>query len=360
MKTDDFDYELPEKFIAQQPAEPRDSCKLMVLNRDGSIEHRIFRDIIEYLNPGDLLVVNDTRVLPARLLGHKETTGGAAETLLLDKVPGTPDTAHEQTWNCLVKPGKRLKPGAVIEYRRAGGDEGTPILRGEVVSIDPGNGSRAVRFTSLDASLDLDGALHAVGHTPLPPYITSFSGDDEMYQTVYSNRDEERSAAAPTAGLHFTEELLERIKAKGVGVAKVDLEVGIDTFRLVQEDDPTEHEMHTERYTVSPETVSAIERTKEQGGRVIAVGTTSVRSLESAAASGKLEPCTRAQTSLYILPGYTYRVCDAIITNFHVPRSTLMMLVSAFSGRDNIMNAYEQAKLHDYRFFSFGDAMLLL
>lgn len=357
MKTDDFDYDLPERFIAQAPADPRDSCKLMVVHKDGSFEHRIFHDIIDYLNPGDLLVVNDTRVLPARLLGHKKGTGGAAETLLLDKVKGALDTDAEQTWDCLVKPGKRLKPGAVVEYREHGGDEGEPILQGEVVSIDPDNGSRAVRFTPLvDATVDA--LIHRVGHTPLPPYITEYTGDEEMYQTVYSR--EERSAAAPTAGLHFTEALLERIEAKGVSVATVDLEVGLDTFRLVNEDDPLQHKMHTELYTVSPETVAAVQKTKAAGGRVIAVGTTSVRSLESACASGELEPQSRAATSLYILPGYEYRVCDAIITNFHVPRSTLMMLVSAFSGRETIMNAYEEAKAHDYRFFSFGDAMLLL
>ena len=357
MKTDDFDYDLPERFIAQAPADPRDSCKLMVVRKDGSLEHRIFRDIIEYLNPGDLLVVNDTRVLPARLLGHKKGTGGAAEMLLLDKVKGAAGTDAEQTWDCLVKPGKRLKPGAMVEYRERGGDEGAPILQGEIISIDPDNGSRAVRFTPL-VDESVDALIHRVGHTPLPPYITEYTGDEEMYQTVYSR--EERSAAAPTAGLHFTEELLERIKAKGVGVATVDLEVGLDTFRLVNEDDPLQHKMHTELYTVSPETVAAVRETKARGGRVIAVGTTSVRSLESAAASGELKPQSRAATSLYILPGYEYKVCDAIITNFHVPRSTLMMLVSAFSGRETIMNAYEQAKAHEYRFFSFGDAMLLL
>ena len=202
--------------------------------------------------------------------------------------------------------------------------------------------------------------FHKVGHTPLPPYITQYKGDEELYQTVYSRPDLERSAAAPTAGLHFTEELLDRIKAKGVNVATVDLEVGLDTFRLVEEENAEDHKMHTELYTVSPETVQMIRDTKAAGGRVIAVGTTSVRSLESAARSGELAPCSRAATNLYIMPGYEYKVVDAIITNFHVPRSTLMMLVSAFSTRDIIMNAYEQAKEHGYRFFSFGDAMMLL
>lgn len=353
MKTEDFDYELPEKFIAQQPAIPRDSCKLMVVSRDGSLEHRVFRDIGEYLHPGDLLVVNETRVLPARLLGHKKGTGGAAEALLLDKVADAPDTADEQTWNCLVKPGKRLKTCARMEFEH----DGEVVLEGEVMGIDEANGSRSVRLTTPGA-MSVDEAIHLVGHTPLPPYIKEYAGDDEFYQTVYST--EERSAAAPTAGLHFTVGLLDELKTAGVDIASVHLEVGLDTFRIVSEDDPLDHEMHTELYTVPPKTVRAIKEAKARGGRVIAVGTTSVRSLESAAAGGALEPCTRAATSLYILPGYEFKVCDAIITNFHVPRSTLMMLVSAFSGRETIMDAYETAKTEGYRFFSFGDAMLLL
>lgn len=356
MRTDDFDYDLPQRFIAQAPAVPRDSCKLMVLARDGSIQHRVFSDIVEYVDAGDVLVVNDTRVLPARLLGCKAMTGGAVEALLLDKVADAPDGPREQTWNCLVKPGKRLKPGAVMEFRDDEG-AGEPLLRGEVVGIDASNGSRAVRFSSC-CDADIDELVHRIGHVPLPPYITDYDGDGELYQTVYSR--EERSAAAPTAGLHFTDELLARIAAKGAAIVHVTLEVGLDTFRLVDEDDPLQHSMHTERYSVPPETVAAIAAAKEAGGRVIAVGTTTVRSLESAAASGQLAPCERAATSLYILPGYEFRVCDAIVTNFHVPRSTLMMLVSAFSGRENILNAYEEAKAHGYRFFSFGDAMLLV
>lgn len=353
MKTEDFDYELPEKFIAQQPAIPRDSCKLMVVNRDGGLEHRVFRDIGDYLHPGDLLVVNETRVLPARLLGHKKGTGGAAEALLLDKVADAPDTVDEQTWNCLVKPGKRLKTCARMEFEH----NGEVVLEGEIMGIDEANGSRSARFTTPGA-MSVDEAIHLVGHTPLPPYIKEYAGDDEFYQTVYST--EERSAAAPTAGLHFTVGLLDELKAAGVDIASVHLEVGLDTFRIVSEDDPLDHEMHTELYTVPPKTVRAIKEAKARGGRVIAVGTTSVRSLESAAAGGALEPRTRAATSLYILPGYEFKVCDAIITNFHVPRSTLMMLVSAFSGRETIMDAYETAKVEGYRFFSFGDAMLLL
>lgn len=353
MKTEDFDYKLPEKFIAQEPAIPRDSCRLMVVRRDGSLEHRVFREIGEYLRAGDLLVVNETRVLPARLLGHKQGTGGAVETLLLDKVEGAPDTDDEQTWNCLVKPGKRLKPGVHVEYEH----EGAVVLEGEVLSIDPANGSRSVRFTA-PGFTSVDAAIHLVGHTPLPPYIKGYAGDEELYQTVYARN--ERSTAAPTAGLHFTPELLDQLRDAGVNIAYVDLEVGLDTFRIVSESDPLDHEMHTELYTVPAATVEAIEQTKANGGRVFAVGTTSVRSLESAAASGALAPCTRAATNLYILPGYEFRVCDGIITNFHVPKSTLMMLVSAFSGRDTIMAAYETAKAEGYRFFSFGDAMLLL
>ena len=355
MRTADFDYDLPESYIAQAPADPRDSCKLMVVHKDGALEHRIFRDVIDYLNPGDLLVVNETRVLPARLLGNKVGTGGAVECLLLNKSEGAPDTAVEQTWECLVKPGKRLKPGALMEFKDA---DGRVILHGEVTDILPENGARVVRLTPQGNAVSVDLAMHLVGRTPLPPYITEYKGDDEMYQTVYSKT--ERSAAAPTAGLHFTQELLERIKEKGVRVATVDLEVGLGTFRTVNEDDPAEHDMHVELYTVPQATVDAVRETKAAGGRVIAVGTTSVRSLESAAADGELEAKNRAATKLYIMPGYEYKVVDSIITNFHVPRSTLLMLVSAFSSRDIVMNAYEEAKRNDYRFFSFGDSMMLL
>lgn len=355
MRTADFDYDLPESYIAQAPADPRDSCKLMVVHKDGALEHRIFRDVIDYLNPGDLLVVNETRVLPARLLGNKVGTGGAVECLLLNKSEGAPDTAAEQTWECLVKPGKRLKPGALMEFKDA---DGQVILHGEVIDILPENGARVVRLTPQGNAVSVDLAMHLVGRTPLPPYITEYKGDDEMYQTVYSKT--ERSAAAPTAGLHFTQELLDRIKEKGVRVAAVDLEVGLGTFRTVNEDDPAEHDMHVELYTVPQTTVDAVKETKAAGHRVIAVGTTSVRSLESAAADGELEAKNRAATKLYIMPGYEYKVVDSIITNFHVPRSTLLMLVSAFSSRDIVMNAYEEAKRNDYRFFSFGDSMMLL
>lgn len=356
MRTSDFDYDLPESYIAQAPADPRDSCKLMVVDRKtGAIEHHVFRDVIDFINPGDLLVVNETRVLPARLLGNKVGTGGAVECLLLNKSADARDCAEEQTWECLVKPGKRLKPGALMEFKDA---DGQVILHGEVIDILPENGARVVRLTPQGTAVSVDLATHLVGRTPLPPYITEYKGDDEMYQTVYSKT--ERSAAAPTAGLHFTEELLERIKAKGANIATVDLEVGLGTFRTVNEEDPSQHDMHVELYSVPQATVDAVKATKAAGGRVIAVGTTSVRSLESAAATGELMPKDRAATKLYIMPGYEYKVVDSIITNFHVPRSTLLMLVSAFSSRDIIMDAYEEAKRENYRFFSFGDSMMLV
>ena len=377
MRTDDFDYNLPEELIAQAPAEPRDSCRLLVVDRKGSqagtplehggtVEHRIFRDIIDYIEPGDVLVINKTRVMPARLIGRKAGSGGVVETLLLKRREDVDPLGH--VWECLVKPGKRLKPGAQIEYRAGGAHapEGAPVvLTAEVVDfVTDSRGGRLVRFepAGCNAAGDprtLDEAIHAAGHVPLPPYITDYEGDPEKYQTVYAMK-EEHSAAAPTAGLHFTPELMAAIEAKGAKFAAVELEVGIDTFRLVEEDDPTQHVMHTERYHVSQEVVDAVHKAKAEGHRVIAVGTTAVRSLESAAAGGTLTPCTRAATSLYILPGYEFKVCDGIITNFHVPRSTLMMLVSAFSGRETIMDAYEVAKTEGYRFFSFGDAMLLL
>ena len=371
MKTSDFEYELPAELIAQEPAAERDSCRLLVMNRlTGAIEDRIFRDIIDYVHPGDLLVVNETRVLPARLLGSKRGTGGNAEVFLLREAFGYAQAAEANEkssslsanqhayWEALVKPGKRLKPGsgAVVDFCSA---DGTVALSAEVVDWAP-NGTRGERIVHLTTNEpSLDEALHAVGHTPLPPYIKSYTGDEELYQTVYSKR--ESSAAAPTAGLHFTPELIERLREKGVGWETVELEVGIDTFRIVDEDDPTQHEMHTERYTVPQATVDAIERTKASGKRVIAVGTTSVRSLESAwdLQSGRIVPKQRAATSLYLLPGSEFHVVDALITNFHVPRSTLMMLVSAFSTRDYVMAAYEHAVAERYRFFSFGDAMFI-
>ena len=360
MKTSDFEYELPPELIAQEPAAIRDECRLLVMNRaSGALEDRVFRDIVEYVWPGDLFVVNETRVLPARLLGAKRGTGGAAEVFLLREVFNRePKTSKTGVWEALVKPGKRLKPGggAIVDFPDASGDV---ALSAEVVdwAQDGSRGERIVRLSTERPSLDE--ALHAVGHTPLPPYIKDYAGDEELYQTVYSRR--ESSAAAPTAGLHFTPELIDALKAKGAGWETVELEVGLDTFRIVDEDDPTSHQMHTELYTVPERTADAIARTKAQGGRVIAVGTTSVRSLESAWSNelSRVVSCERAATSLYLLPGSTFHVVDALITNFHVPRSTLMMLVSAFSSRDNIMAAYQHAVRERYRFFSFGDAMFI-
>lgn len=362
LTTDDFDYDLPEELIAQEPAPIRDECRLLVMKRDtGTLEDKIFKDIIDYLKPGDLLVANETRVMPARLIGAKRNTGGNAEVFLLreakpaDQAKAGGRTNQQAVWEALVRPGKRLKPGAVVDFTNKAGDV---ILSAEVMDWieDAQKGERLVRLHTTMPSLDE--ALHAVGHTPLPPYIKNYAGDEELYQTVYSH--EERSAAAPTAGLHFTPELIERIKAKGVGWETVHLEVGLDTFRIVEETNPRDHQIHTERYTVPQKTVDAIKRCKEQGGRVIAVGTTSVRSLESAWDNERgLVARNREATSLYILPGFEFHVVDELITNFHVPRSTLMMLVSAFSTRDNIMKAYRHAIKRKYRMLSFGDAMFI-
>ena len=387
MRTDDFDYILPEERIAQAPAEPRDSCRLLVLHReDGSIEHKHFTDIVEYLEPGDLVVVNQTRVMPARLVGKKQNTGGVSETLLLKRREDI--DALGSVWECLVNPGKRLKPGAVIEYR-AGGlhapDSAPVVLTGTIVDfVDDNRGGRLVRFEA-QGDRTLDEAIHEAGHVPLPPYITQYEGDPEKYQTVYAMQDE-HSAAAPTAGLHFTPELIKTIKAKGVQWASVELEVGIDTFRLVTEDDPTKHVIHTERYHVAPEVVEAVKATKAAGHKVIAIGTTSVRSLESAwdnqipaaeppvvarrfeeaedsaavTHKGDMVARENATTNLYLMPGSTFHVVDTMVTNFHVPRSTLMMLVSAFATREQIMDAYQSAIDEKYRFLSFGDAMIII
>ena len=387
MKTSDFDYDLPQELIAQEPAAVRDGCRMLVMDHEsGALEDRIFRDIEEYLNPGDLLVANETRVLPARLLGAKRNTGGQAEVFLLRQVKGdaaqaylddslTESVNQQAIWEVLVRPGKRLKPGsgAVVDFV---GSDGQVALSAEIVdwaaaketesdengvAEESAKGERIARLTTTLPSLDE--ALHAVGHTPLPPYIKNYAGDEELYQTVYSRH--EGSAAAPTAGLHFTPELIERLEKKGVRWETVDLEVGLDTFRVVDEDDPLQHKMHTEFYTVPQSTVDAINETHAAGGRVIAVGTTSTRSLESAwdananDGKGALVARNRATTNLFLYPGKEFHVIDGLITNFHVPRSTLMMLVSAFSSRDNIMNAYQHAIEERYRMLSFGDAMFL-
>lgn len=360
MKTADFDYELPPELIAQSPHIPRDECRMLVLDRNtGACEDRIFKEIVDYLRPTDLLVANETRVMPARLLGKKRGTGGEAEIFLLREcMSRTPRTATSALWEVLVRPGKRLKPGAnaIVDIADA---NGRVCLSAEIIDWAEG-GQRGERIARLSTELgSLDEALHAVGKTPLPPYIHDYTGDDELYQTVYAKR--ESSAAAPTAGLHFTPALIEQCKAKGVGWATVELEVGLDTFRIVEEENAEDHHMHTERYTVPEQTVRAIKACKERGGRVIAVGTTSVRSLESAwnATTQDIEAKERASTSLFLLPGSTFKVVDAMITNFHVPKSTLMMLVSAFAGTDHIRAAYAHAIDKRYRMLSFGDAMLI-
>lgn len=377
MKTEDYNYDLPEELIAQEPAAERDGCRLLVMDREsGALEDHTFRDIYDFLQPGDLLVANETRVLPARLLGAKRGTGGAAEVFLLREVAGAePRTNTCAYWEVLVRPGKRLKPGtgAIVDFEDG---EGNIALSAEIVDWAKGaqKGERVAKLTTTMPSLDE--ALHAVGNTPLPPYIKNYAGDTELYQTVFSKR--ESSAAAPTAGLHFTPELIDRLREKGVRWETVELEVGLDTFRVIDEEDPAKHQIHTEFFTVPQHTIDAIAETRKGGGRVIAVGTTSVRSLESAwdkdaedngtakagsdaqiCGHGALTARDREATALYILPGFEFKVVDAMITNFHVPRSTLMMLVSAFSSRENLLNAYQHAIDERYRMLSFGDAMFI-
>lgn len=362
LRTDDFDYPLPEALIAQAPAEPRDSCRLMVVHRQsGLIEHRVFREIGGYLQAGDVLVANETRVRAARLVGAKARTGGAAEVLLLSR---REDLAGDgSVWECLVKPGRRLRPGAQVEFRRGGARAAaeSPVVLTATIEdyLADQKGGRVVRLAPA-GSLTIGQAVDAAGTLPLPPYINGYTGDMGLYQTVYAN-DRPNSAAAPTAGLHFTPALIDELRRKGVGWETVELEVGLDTFRLVEEDDPADHAMHTERYSVGEAAIRAIERAQAEGHRAIAVGTTSVRSLESAwdEEAGRLEPRELAATDLFLLPGSAFHVVDAMITNFHVPRSTLMMLVSAFAGRELIMEAYAKAIEAGYRFLSFGDAMLI-
>ncbi|MDR2036271.1 MAG: tRNA preQ1(34) S-adenosylmethionine ribosyltransferase-isomerase QueA [Coriobacteriales bacterium] len=354
MRTDAFDYHLPEELIAQSPALPRESCRLLVLNRQkGVVEHRVFTDILDYLNAGDLLVVNNTKVMPARLIGRKDGTGSTAEILLLRRLAelDPADDVSAQHWEALVKPGRRLKPGASIDF---GG------LRAQIVDW-AGEDSKGQRTIRLQASgpATVDEALHLLGTLPLPPYIKSYSGNTSLYQTVYAR--EENSAAAPTAGLHFSDELLEKAAALGCNRADVCLEIGLDTFRKVDEEFITHHQMHRESYSLSETTAQAVAETKKRGGRVVAVGTTAVRALESSAEpDGSLRVAQREQTQLYITPGYRFKAVDVLLTNFHTPRSTLMMLVSAFGGYDAVMDAYKQAVESRYRFLSFGDAMLII
>ncbi|MBD5588396.1 tRNA preQ1(34) S-adenosylmethionine ribosyltransferase-isomerase QueA [Clostridium botulinum] len=340
MKVKDFDFYLPEELIAQHPIEKRDEARLLVLDKEtGEIEHKIFKDILDYLTPNDCLVLNNTRVLPARLIGSKEETGGKMEFLLLKR-------KEKNVWETLVKPGKRAQIGARFIF-------GNGELKAEVIGMGE-EGSRIVKFYYEGIFEEI---LDQLGQMPLPPYIKEKLDDKEMYQTVYSK--EEGSAAAPTAGLHFTEELLKKIKEKGVKLAFLTLHVGLGTFRPVKVEDIQEHVMHSEYYKMDKETSEIINDTKENGGRVIAVGTTSCRTLETI---GDIEGKVREQsgwTDIFIYPGYKYKVVDALITNFHLPQSTLLMLVSALAGRDNIMNAYNVAVEKEYRFFSFGDAMFI-
>ncbi|MBI1854765.1 MAG: tRNA preQ1(34) S-adenosylmethionine ribosyltransferase-isomerase QueA [Chloroflexi bacterium] len=336
MKTSDFDYHLPESSIAQTPVEPRDSSRLLILHRDsGQIEHRIFRDLGLYLRPNDLLVLNQTRVIPARIFARKPT-GGRIELLLLRR-------RDALTWEALVG-GKGLKTASRFKV-----EEGPEA---EVVEILAGS-QRLIRFSD-----PIESYFSKVGNVPLPPYIHEKLSDPERYQTVYAH--EPGSAAAPTAGLHFTPRLLDELKSNGVKIAYVTLHVGLDTFAPVTEENPEEHKIHTEWCELSQETAEAINQTKKSGGRVIAVGTTSVRTLESAMVGRDAISPYIESTSLFILPGYQFKIVDAVITNFHLPKSTLIMLVSAFAGRERILQAYEVAKSEGYRFFSFGDAMFIV
>ena len=339
MKLSDFMYDLPEERIAQTPVEPRDHSRLMVLHRDtDQIEHRHFYDVIDYLNPGDVLVINETRVIPARLFGER-AGGGACEVLLLRQL-------GPKRWETLVKPGKKLKPGAEITF-------GGGRLRARIAETTDVGG----RIVDFDCDGTFEAALDELGEMPLPPYIHERLEDKERYQTVYAKQ--EGSAAAPTAGLHFTPELLEKIRQKGIDVVPVLLHVGLGTFRPVKTENVEEHEMHSEYFEVTAEAAARINAARERGGRVVAVGTTSVRTLESAAENGVLLP-RRGETSIFIKPGYRFQMVDALITNFHLPGSTLVMLVSALYDREKILAAYEEAVRDGYRFFSFGDAMLIL
>lgn len=334
----DFDYELPEARIAQTPAEPRDSSRLLVMDREsGNLQHQHFNQVVEYIRPGDLLVANDTKVIPARLIGRRADTGGKVEVFLL----------HRQSldlWEVLVKPGKKMRPGQQVWF-----DED---LRGEIQNVTE-YGGRLIRFF-YDGLFET--VLDRLGETPLPPYIHQRLEDPDRYQTVYAR--ERGSAAAPTAGLHFTPELMDKVRERGASFAFVTLNIGLGTFRPVRIENIAEHVMHREFYKVSPETVELIHETKRQGGRIVAVGTTAVRTLESAAASGTLAAGS-GWSELFIYPGYDFKVIDALITNFHLPQSTLLMLVSAFAGRDNVLAAYREAVQSNYRFFSFGDAMYI-
>lgn len=341
MQTKDFAYDLPQEYIAQEPADPRDSARLMVLHRDSAeIEHKIFRDVLEYLEPGDLLVVNNSKVLPARLIGTKVPTGAVCEVLLLHQVKG-------DTWECLAKPGKRMQPGTLVSF----GDGSLTATVEETLE----DGNKHVTFHYDTATLYEK--LDEFGKMPLPPYITKQLEDQSQYQTVYAK--ELGSAAAPTAGLHFTPELMEDIKAKGVDIAEVTLHVGLGTFRPVKEEDVENHHMHSEYYEVTEEQAARINAARERGGRIVCVGTTSVRTLETLADEHGIVHPGSGFTQIFIKPGVPVRAVDALITNFHLPGSTLLMLISALAGRETVLSAYRQAVEERYRFFSFGDAMFI-
>ena len=341
MDVKDFDYELPEELIAQDPLEDRSSSRLMVLDKStGDVEHRTFKDILEYLRPGDCLVINNTKVIPARLFGVKEGTNAKIELLLLKR-------KENDIWETLVKPGKKAKPGTRIVF-------GEGILIGEIIDVVE-EGNRLIQFQYEGIFEEI---LDQLGQMPLPPYITHQLQDKERYQTVYAKYD--GSAAAPTAGLHFTKELLKQVKAKGVDIAEVTLHVGLGTFRPVKVENVLDHHMHSEFYMVEEEQARLINETKKNGGRVISVGTTSCRTLESAADEEGILHAGSGWTEIFIYPGYQFKIIDGLITNFHLPESTLLMLVSALAGKEKIMHAYEEAVKERYRFFSFGDAMIII
>lgn len=341
MNRKDFYFELPEELIAQDPLEDRSSSRLLVLNKNtGKIAHKHFKDIKDYLRAGDCLVINNTKVIPARLMGEREGTGAVIEVLLLKRM-------ENDVWETLVKPGKKAKIGTKIIF---GGGK----LVGQVIDIVE-EGNRRIKFTYEGIFEEI---LDELGQMPLPPYITHKLQDKNRYQTVYAKH--EGSAAAPTAGLHFTKELLSEIEAMGVTVASVTLHVGLGTFRPVKEENILEHHMHSEYYCIEPEEAEKINRAKKQGGRIICVGTTSCRTVESAALPDGTVPAGSGWTEIFIYPGYRFKVLDCLITNFHLPESTLIMLVSALAGRENVLNAYNEAVKERYRFFSFGDAMLIM
>lgn len=341
MKRQDFYFDLPEELIAQDPLEDRSSSRLLVLDKEtGETSHHIFKEIVDYLNPGDCLVINDTKVIPARLIGAREGTGAKIEVLLLKR-------KENNVWETLVKPGKKARPGTRIVF-------GEGLLVGEVIDVVE-EGNRLIKFEYEGIFEEI---LDQLGEMPLPPYITHKLKDKNRYQTVYAKN--EGSAAAPTAGLHFTKELLEKVKEKGVNIAHVTLHVGLGTFRPVKVDDVESHHMHSEFYIVEEDQAKLINDTKKAGKRVISVGTTSCRTLESATGEDGILRSGSGWTEIFIYPGYKFKMIDGLITNFHLPESTLLMLVSALAGKENIMRAYETAVQERYRFFSFGDAMIII